>query len=305
LAKSARKVGSGAGLQSMTGFGAATHKLGELELSVEMRAVNHRHLLVKSRLGHGFASLEGDVDGLVKQRLKRGSVTLSLSATRAQVGTLASLNPEMAERYRDAIRGLGERLDMPAEVSMETLLGLPGVVSTKESEKPDDTGQKEGILSVVEAALDELIAMRQAEGNAIAKDLVGNAEALARIVARVEERMPKVVMEHQAGLQVRVAELLKAANSSQDPDVSREIALLADRLDVAEETTRLKSHLDQLDAFLAEDGPVGRKLDFLVQEIFREINTIGSKCSDAQVAHWVVEAKTLVERLREQVQNVE
>jgi len=188
---------------------------------------------------------------------------------------------------------------------MDTLLGLPGVVSSRESEQPDSKGQKKAILKIVAAGLAQLIEMRQVEGQAIAKDLEKNAKALARIVAKVDKRMPKVVKEHQKGLHARVAELLKASNSAQAPDVSREIALLADRLDVAEETSRLHSHLDQLDAFLIESGPVGRKLDFLVQEIFREINTIGSKCSDAQVAHWVVEAKTFVERLREQVQNVE
>lgn len=289
----------------MTGFGAAVLQAGEVEWSVELRAVNHRHLLVKSRLGHEFSSLEGEVDALVKKKLKRGSVTLSLTVTRVTPSLGASLNPELAERYRDSISKLAKRLGLSPEVSMDTLLALPGVVSMREAEPGDDKGQKRAIVKVVAAGLAKLIEMRQAEGQAIAKDLERNARSLGRIVARIEKRMPSVVRHHQEGLEKRLGELLKATQGSPNPDISREIALLADRLDVAEETTRLQSHLDQLDAFLLESGAIGRKLDFLVQEIFREVNTIGSKCSDAQVAHWVVEAKSLVERLREQVQNVE
>jgi uncharacterized protein (TIGR00255 family) len=147
--------------------------------------------------------------------------------------------------------------------------------------------------------------MREAEGRSLEEDLRKNGTAIERIVARIERRMPQVVREHQRTLRRRVTDLLENRQGLSQTDLAREIALLADRLDVSEEIARLKSHLTQLVEFLDRGGAIGRKLDFLVQEIFREVNTIGSKCSDAKVAHWVVDAKTHAERLREQAQNVE
>jgi len=148
--------------------------------------------------------------------------------------------------------------------------------------------------------------MREAEGEALRADLVKHARALARLTARIEKRMPTVVRAHQQSLKQRIELLLDGRVDVQGPELARELAVIADKGDVSEEVARIASHLEQLDGLL--DGAqraVGRRLDFLVQELFREVNTIGSKCGDAQVAHWVVEAKTVVERLREQVQNVE
>jgi uncharacterized protein (TIGR00255 family) len=160
-------------------------------------------------------------------------------------------------------------------------------------------------LQTVADALEALTQMREREGAATKRDLQKNAAAIARVVARIQKRMPAAVRAHQKALHARVAELLGGSAGLQPTDLAREIALIADRMDVAEELTRLASHLDQLAGLLAKKGPVGRSLDFLVQEFLREANTIGSKCNDARVSHDVVEVKTLIERLREQVQNVE
>ena len=292
-------------LRSMTGFGAASRDDGPHALRVEVRSVNHRHLLVKTRLTSEFAFLEGEVEALVKKRLERGSISVHLASERGRDGVEAKLAPEVALRYRNQIRRLAKELDLAPEVSMDTLLALPGVVVAGESSAADSKGLPKFLLAAIDEALGRLIEMRETEGAAIESDLRKHAAATAKLVARIEKRMPTVVRTHQKHLERRVSELLDKGSAVSAADLAREVALLADRLDVSEEIARLKSHLAQLDAFLEKGGRIGRKLDFLVQEIFREINTIGSKCSDSKVAHWVVEAKTHAERLREQVQNVE
>jgi len=292
-------------LRSMTGFGAASREESDLVLTAEARSVNHRHLNVKLRLAHDLVALEPEVEALVKKRLERGSVSLTISCERARKPDAASFDAEAAARYQAEIAALAQRLGLDAAVSMQTLLGLPGVVCAADESRLEANELKRGILAVVDEALTRLIAMREAEGAAILADLEKHAGATAKLVAKIEKRMPAVVKAHQKNLEKRVGELLVGRQTIQSADIAREVALLADRHDVAEEVARLASHLDQLAAFLSKGGRVGRKLDFLVQEIFREVNTIGSKSSDATVAHWVVEAKTHVERLREQVQNVE
>jgi uncharacterized protein (TIGR00255 family) len=292
-------------LRSMTGFGAASREGGELTLRVEARSVNHRHLLVKSRLTSDFAYLEGEVEGLAKKRLARGSVSITVSHDRSGTARVPTLNHAVAKRLHDDIVALAGELGISADVSMDALLGLPGVVGAADDGRTDPKSERKLTLGAIDEALTRLVEMREVEGSAIAADLKKHASATVKLVSKIARRMPTVVRAHQKNLEKRMQELLGSSHTVHGSDVAREAALLADRLDIAEEVARLTSHLDQLDLLVDNGGRVGRKLDFLVQEIFREINTIGSKCSDAKVAHWVVDAKTHVERLREQVQNVE
>lgn len=292
-------------LRSMTGFGASSAEEGELLLQVEIRSVNHRHVLVKSRLTGEFSFLEGEVEALVKKRVARGSITVSLATTRTRGSEAARIQPEVARRYRVQLEALAEELGLPGEVNLRTLVSLPGVVASAESDARDSKSAQRAVLSTIDEALGRMIEMRETEGAAIAADLTKNAAAVSKLVQHIEKRMPSVVRSHQKSLEKRVRELLEDRQALSATDVAREVAILADKLDVSEEVSRLKSHLTQLDAFVTKGGRIGRKLDFLVQEVFREVNTIGAKCSDAKVAHWVVDAKTHVERLREQVQNVE
>ncbi len=292
-------------LRSMTGFGAASREGADHALSAEVRSVNHRHLLVKTRIPGDLSFLEGEIETLVKKRLERGTVSVSLRVDSVGAASSLHLDAETAERYQRQIQELANRLGLSPSVSMDTLLQLPGVVAGAENVVADAPQLRRTVLGVLDEALGRLIDMRETEGRAIAADLVKHAGATARLVKHIEKRMPTVVRTLQENLEKRVRELLEDRQPVASADVAREVAILCDRLDVSEEISRLKSHLDQLDAFLPKGGRIGRKLDFLVQEIFREINTIGSKCSDANVAHWVVDAKTHAERLREQVQNVE
>ena len=292
-------------LRSMTGFGAASREGPDRALSAEVRSVNHRHLLVKTRIPGDLSFLEGEIEALVKKRLERGTVSVSLRVDSVGAAGALHLDAETAERYQRQIQELAQRLGLSPSVSMDTLLQLPGVVAGAQNVVADAPQLRRMVLGVLDEALGRLIDMRETEGRAIAADIVKHAGATTRLVKHIEKRMPTVVRTLQHNLEKRVGELLENRQPVASTDVAREVAILCDRLDVSEEISRLKSHLDQLDAFLTKGGRIGRKLDFLVQEIFREINTIGSKCSDAKVAHWVVDAKTHAERLREQVQNVE
>jgi uncharacterized protein (TIGR00255 family) len=291
-------------LRSMTGFGASTSAAARKPaLRVEVRSVNHRHLAVKIRLPEGQAALEADVEKRVRARCARGSVSVNISAEVQAGAEGVSIDHELAGRYGKELEGLARKLGMSSELSLEALLALPGVVGLGRSNGVA-LDQRE-LLRLVDEALEHMLEMRTAEGQALAADLRKNARALEQLAARIAKRMPRVVRAHRKSLEERVSELLGDKFTLSQGDLAREIALLADKLDISEELSRLESHMQQFESFLKKGGRVGRQLDFLVQELFREVNTIGSKCSDATIAHWVVEAKACVERLREQVQNVE
>jgi len=295
-------------MRSMTGFGAATCADASVSVTVEVRSVNHRFLQVKSRVPAELADLESEVDAAVKKRLVRGSVNATVRVE--PVGTAAEVRVDTAlvARYRTRLAELAQAAGAPDDqLALVDWTRLPGVLETRTATY-DPKKVARVVAKATNAALDQLVAMRESEGVAMAKDLAKHAAALAKLVERIAARAPKAVRHLQTELRARVAQLLDRAALDPD-DLAREVAALADRADVAEELARLDAHLEAFSAVVAnekqpKDG-VGRRLDFLVQEIFREINTIGSKASDAKIAHLVVDAKTTSERLREQVQNVE
>jgi uncharacterized protein (TIGR00255 family) len=293
-------------LRSMTGFGAAAGEHEGVSIAVEVRSVNHRHLHVKTRVPSELARLEAEVEKLLRRKLERGSVTVHVDLAQAGPAQAARIDGEVAAGYVAQVHRLAATFGIGGTLSLDVLLGLPGVVDTRANGRAGPEVEDEAVLRVVKQALAAMIAMREAEGSALEAELRRHVEAILRLAERIERRMPRVVREHQTALGRRLEELLAGRGTRLAPaDLAREVALLADRLDVSEELARAKSHLAQLVSFLERGGRIGRKLDFLVQELFRELNTIGSKCSDAKVAHWVVDAKTHAERLREQVQNVE
>jgi uncharacterized protein (TIGR00255 family) len=291
-------------LRSMTGFGTAASEAVGLDVRVEVRAVNHRGLQVKSRLSSEFAALETEVDAVVRSQLARGSVTVQVNVERTVADGRGMLDVDAARRWDDALRGLAIELGIEARVDLSMLVALPGVIATGAAGNgAQDEGEVRAILDTVRSALVSLDEMRRREGAALARDLLDNGSEIERLVELVRARMPAAVRTHHETLRQRVSELV--GDNVPAADLAREAALLADRMDVGEELTRLVSHLHQLRTFVAEGGPVGRKLDFLVQEFLREANTTGAKCNDAHVAHLVVDLKTHIERLREQVQNIE
>jgi uncharacterized protein (TIGR00255 family) len=287
----------------MTGFGAARGAAGGEELDVEVRSVNHKFCEVKVRLPRELGALEVEAAKLVKERLARGGVDVTVRRA-AGAGALAPrVDVALAEAYARAFAEIQARLGLPGAVTLGEVLAAEGVVRLDER-TVDVDGAREALRAGLSAALDGLLVMRAREGEALARDLAARLDTVDEHARKVAELAPQTVEHHRARLSERIAELARGVPL--DPArLAQEVALFADRTDVAEEMTRLASHVAQARALLALPEPAGRKLDFLVQEMHREVNTIGSKSQSGQIAALVVLLKAEIERMREQVQNVE
>lgn len=293
----------------MTGFGAGDAAGAGARITVEMKSVNHRFLDVNVKGPREYVSLEPRIVEAVRGRMRRGKIDVfvarrpDLSAPNAVKVDLA-----LARAYREALRTLQSELDLEGQVDVEMVAGQRDVLLVGGSD-PDPEADWPAVHQAVETALERLAAMRAEEGRRLGEDLRSNLSALRRLSVEARERAPKVVEDYRLRLQERLARLLGEGGepaTQLDPSrLAQEVALLAERTDVHEELVRLDSHLDQLGAIVDEGGEMGRKLDFLLQEIGREVNTLGSKANDAELARTVVELKSVAERIREQVQNVE
>ncbi|MCH2104477.1 MAG: YicC family protein [Planctomycetes bacterium] len=290
-------------IRSMTGFGLAEASEGPFRARVELRSVNHRYLQTKLRLPSELSELESKLEGLVKRSLARGSVTVTVRVERDLAAGDVSVNHEIARRYAKEFQSLRGELGEGALLTAGELAQLPGVVEVS-SREGSRGNESKVVLRALKAAIDDLLGSREAEGESMERDLRKNLAAVERLRVRIAKRMPSVVRARQRDLSKRVAALMDQ-RGPYDGELAREISVLADKLDVSEEVVRLESHVERMSSQLDKGGELGRQLDFLVQEMFREGNTIGSKCNDAKVAHMVVDLKTHIERMREQVQNIE
>lgn len=290
-------------IRSMTGFGSGRASVNGEELDIEVRSVNHKFCEVKARLPRELSSLELEIVRIVKDRLARGGVEVSVRRGGAAASFAPRVDAALAESYARAFAEIQARLSLPGHVQLADVIAADGVVRLEEREVDQDAA-RDALRRAISSALDALVAMRAREGEALAKDIAGRLLAVENAVTRVAELVPKTVEHHRARLAERVAELTKGVPL--DPGrLAQEVALFADRSDVSEEVIRLRSHVGQARALLTVAEPAGRKLDFIVQEMHREANTIGSKSQSAEIATWVVTLKAEVERMREQVQNVE
>ncbi len=290
-------------IRSMTGFGSGRGRSGPEEIDVEVRSVNHKFCEVKVRLPRELAALELDAVRSVKERLARGGIDVSARRAPGKASLAPRVDLGLAEEYARAFAAVGERLGLPGQVGLSQVLGAEGVVSLEE--RSVDLAAARGALAAALAqALDSLTAMRESEGQALARDLEARLQAVEQMVARVQELSPRSVEHYRQRLAERVAELARGV--AVDPArLAAEVALFADRADVSEELTRLGSHLAQMRILIAGGEPAGRKMAFLVQEMNREVNTVGSKAQSGEIATLVVALKAEIERMREQVQNVE
>jgi len=290
-------------IRSMTGFGAGRGAVNGEEIDVEVRSVNHKYCEVKVRMPRELAALEHEVVRSVKERLARGGVDVAVR--RMASGSLVSprVDVGLAESYARAFAEVQARLGLPGPITLAEIIAAEGVVRLDERVLDLDT-VGEALRRAVAAALGQLVAMRAREGEALARDLSSRLDVLEGLVERIGALAPQAVESYRTRLSERIAELTRGV--ALDPArLAQEVAIFADRTDVAEEITRLRSHAAQVRALLDVSEPAGRKLDFLVQEMHREANTIGSKSQHAGIAGLVVALKAEVERMREQVQNVE
>ena len=289
---------------SMTGYGRAEVRGARTALIAEARSLNHRFLETNVKLPRGLTSHEPDVRRLVQGRIARGRVDLTITLRRTG-GSATAVRTDVALglEYARGARALSDAVGVAPDLTVADLLRLPGVVTVEEAE--DEDGESAVLVKTAATeALDELGRMRLTEGAALARDLGAHLDALGRWVRGAEALLPAALARIQSRLRDRVQAIL--GETPADPGrLAQEVATWAARSDVAEELARLRSHLAQFQSLLADGGAVGRQLDFLTQELHREVNTIASKADDTELAAGLLEARTLVERIREQVQNVE
>jgi uncharacterized protein (TIGR00255 family) len=291
-------------IRSMTGFGKKMATWQDTSLSVEMRSVNHRFLEVAVRAPRSMADLEDGIKKAVQQRCRRGriDVTVSLHGGRSGAKTV-QLDRTLAKQYHQALRDLKKTLRLSGAIDIELLAGFRDLFTT--SDEPVNQSELHGrILELAGEALTDLERMRRHEGRALAEDFSGHVRQLRERARQIAERAPRLAEESYHRLQSRIEKLMATALPDQ-PRLLQELAMLADRCDISEELVRLESHMVQFEHTLASDEAVGKTLEFLLQEVGREVNTIGSKANDAAVTQSVVAMKAEVEKMREQVQNVE
>ncbi len=293
-------------IRSMTGYGRAEAAGAKAILSVECKAVNHRHLDVALRLPRPLAGLESDTRRLVQSAAQRGRVEVSVTLSPVEGAVLNPLTVGLtqAREYSEAARRLADELDLPDRPTLSWLMDQPGVLSREEQPvlSPDETWPL--LERALALALSELVARREAEGQALGRELLALHAALETHVGTMARRAPAAIERRAVRLRERVAALVGDA-SIDEARIATEVAVWADKSDISEELARLRAHLEQFRLLLREGGPVGRTLDFLIQEIHREVNTVGSKADDLEITQAVIAAKSALEKMREQVQNLE
>jgi len=291
-------------LKSMTGYGKGEAECDGLTVSVEIKTVNHRYADISVKLPRSFMSLENVLRKHVAKSLKRGKVDIYVNyeLTGGSQST-PQLNVELAAAYQKILLGMQKDLGLTGEISAEYIASQRDVVQVKEADLDEEMLQ-ECLFLAFEKGLEQLLIMRSAEGKETQLDLESRLQTAEQTLVQVVERAPQVPLEWQAKLTERLARLQQGVEW--DPQrVAQEIAIFTDRCDISEEISRFKSHLVQFRALLDDDEPVGRRMDFLVQELNREVNTMGSKSNDAELTNAVVAMKSEFEKIREQVQNVE
>ena len=291
-------------VKSMTGYGRARSTIHGRDITVEIRSVNNRYLDCSIKMPRVYIFAEDAMKALVQKTVSRGKVDVFVTIDTVEAaGTAVRADAALAGAYLQAIRSLGEQYGLPEDVSALSLARMPDVLTVTRADE-DLEAVSGDICSVLEEALSAYQTMRSVEGEKLAADIAGRLDTIEVLTGKVEARSPQTVAEYRRKLMERMNEVL-ASTTIDESRILTEAALFADKVAVDEVTVRLRSHLSQLREMLRSDVPVGRKLDFLIQEVNRESNTIGSKCSDLEIARWVVDLKAEVEKIREQVQNIE
>ncbi|MCI7233674.1 MAG: YicC/YloC family endoribonuclease [Oscillospiraceae bacterium] len=291
-------------IKSMTGFGRAEQIIDGRDIIVEIRSVNHRYYEFSARVPRAYGYIEEKLKSFLNGRISRGKVEVSVSIAAVEAAdTLIEINKAVAKGYVDALRSVGEELGLADDLTLSQLVRLPDIFTVRKT--ADDEEQIwNSVKTVADEAVSKFISMREAEGLKMKEDVLERADIIERLVDEVERLSPISAENYRSKLYSRLCEVLADKNIDEQRIVT-EAAIFADKTAVAEETVRLKSHIRQLRDMLALDEPVGRKLDFLIQEFNREANTIGSKAQDIAVTKIVVDLKSEIEKIREQIQNIE
>ena len=293
-------------IRSMTGFGRAEVTGETVAITVETRSVNHRHLDIGLRLPNAWSSLEGDVRKIVQGRVERGRVDVSVqvSPLPTQSTRTVRVDSALAQRYVEQARQLAREIGVGGDVDLAWVLGRPGVIELTDAPPADAAAVWPLVAAALGRALDELVERRNVEGTALASELRGLGAGLSDALGQMNARAPVATARREERLRERMTALL-ADTSVDEARVATEVAVWATKTDVTEELARLRVHLDELGLMLDKGGSIGRQLDFLIQEMNREVNTVGSKADDLELSQAALGAKGLLEKIREQVQNLE
>lgn len=290
--------------RSMTGFGRGEAESGGRTWVAEVRTVNHRFLDQRIILPRSLSPLEDRIRKMISSNHDRGRVEVSIQLVGdGSSGPLLSVNTELARQYYSCLMKLKSEMKLDSQVELSDMLTLRDIIS-QEEQNPDLDIEWKMICSALDVAIGECCSMREQEGQALKVDLFERIDSFSYCVEMLEDRVPEIVRTRNEELKKRLGYLLEGVDI--DPvRFAQEAAILADKSDVTEELVRLRSHIAQFASFLESNEPVGRRLDFLLQEFLREVNTVASKISDAEIAHVTVDLKNEIEKLREQVQNIE
>ena len=293
-------------IKSMTGFGRCRTVLHGREISVEIKSVNHRFFEFSCRTPKGYGFLDDKLKALVNSRVSRGKIDKFVTVGTAEdTPAEVKINHSLVSGYINAMKEISETYGIENDVTVTAISRFPDVYTVSKAPENEEEITAD-VLEAANTAIDGFIAMREAEGEKMKADILGRAEVILATVDEIDERSPQTVKEYEERLLDRINRTLQDYNINIDEQrVLTEVAVFADKVAVAEETVRLRSHFAQLSKIMKSQTPIGREIDFIIQEMNREANTIGSKVQDAEIAHKVVKIKSEIEKMREQIQNIE
>ncbi len=293
-------------LLSMTGFGEVREDRDGYAISAEVRTVNSRYFKLHLRTTDGYGALETRLEAVIREYVKRGTIHCNVRIRHLGAADDYRLNSQILDQYVDQLQALAAKRGLSENIHLEHLARLPGVVEELSTDAHDAAHVWPLVEPTLRSALDQLSTMRAVEGEALATDLNDQCSTVSAALDIIESRVPAVVERYRSRIEERVNEALSSLNVTVEPaDLVREVSLFTDRSDISEEIVRLRSHLQQFSKSMELPESAGRKLEFICQEMGRETNTIGSKANDSQISEQVVEIKTALERIREQIQNVQ
>lgn len=288
----------------MTGFGRFEGQINGRSITLEIKSVNHRYTEFNFRVTRGYSFLEEKLKSYITSKVSRGKIDMFVSITEPEdTPAEVVINHNLVQGYLNAFKELNETYSIPNSVTVNDIARYPDVLTVNKAKEDEETVLKD-VIEAVDVALESFISMREAEGERLKADVLGRADTIMELVAEIEARSPETVREYQDRLREKIEEFLSSGDYDENRIIT-EVAIFADKVAVDEETVRLRSHFEQLKTYLDSDKPVGRSIDFLIQEMNREANTIGSKVKDAEIAQKVVRIKNEIEKIREQIQNIE
>lgn len=291
-------------VRSMTGYGRAEGLVDGRNILVEIRSVNHRYFEFSSRVPRAYGFLESKLKSYLQGKLSRGKVDVNVVIQNLEGNNAnVQINESLAQSYTQALRSLAEPLSLKDDLSLSAMARFTDIFTVCKEPEDEDTIWQD-VMQIAQQAADHFVGMREIEGDKMRQDVESRLDFILDAVSKVEERSPKTVEEYRTRLYNKMSEIL--GNTQIDEQrILTEAAIYSEKIAVAEETVRLRSHVDQFRTIMGQNEPVGRKLDFLIQEFNREINTIGSKAQDIEIARIVVDVKSEIEKIREQIQNIE